>query len=74
MRICFSCGSTSAESAFRGERKPTRQRDYCTDCENEPQPQPRAHIVITRASYRARLRRRQQSDQLDLVDAITPCP
>ena len=74
MRVCFSCGSTSAESKFRGDRKPSRQRDYCTDCENETQPQPRRHTVITMASYRARLRRRQQSPQLDLVDAIVRAP
>jgi len=69
-RECQSCGSRAAETPF-----PERGK-LCCDCLAEslvaPRPEPR--MLLTRASYRARLRSRQRLAQLDLVDLVVRAP
>lgn len=70
MRECLSCAARPGEAEF-----PPRGR-LCCDCAGitvgntrEAAGKPRS-----RRSYRAALRYRQQSPQLDLIDLITPVP
>lgn len=66
MRECESCGDR--EGPFVGK--------VCIDCQRERDtaPRDRPSVLLTRASYRARLRSRARSPQLDLVDLIVPMP
>lgn len=70
MRECTSCGSRSAETPF-----PERGK-LCCDClaESLVAPRPEPTMLLTRAAYRARLRVRQRSPQLDLVDMVVRTP
>lgn len=68
MRECVSCGSRDTETGF-----PPRGR-LCDDCLTERPHAESTGKPRTRASYRAALRHRQQSPQMDLIDLITPVP
>lgn len=70
-RECLSCGSRENETAFPAIGT------LCTDCVNESVTAPRdcpRTPARSRRSYRAALRYRLKSDQLDLVDLVTPIP
>jgi hypothetical protein len=71
---CDSCAGTEKDGAVLG-RKATRRSLLCSDCEAEATrvPHPIAKPV-TRARYRAALRHREKSGQLDLVDMVVPPP
>jgi hypothetical protein len=84
-RACFACAATEADGAQLPERKPTRRPMLCTDCDTQPDTeraerirQRRTEIArnppISRASYRAALRHRNASPQLDLVDRLVRSP
>lgn len=72
MRECLSCAARPDEAQF-----PERSR-VCVDCVMEAArafgAMPAQTKARSRRSYRAALRHRQQSAQLDLVDMITPVP
>lgn len=79
--ICHDCGASKADATF--PRKVRGQPARCVDCARTPvicaapvdsTPRAPAHIVTTRASYRARYRNRAKSDQLDMVDLLVPPP
>lgn len=84
MKVCTSCAGREADGAAFPATKRRRDALACTDClalakRVAPQaaggnPPPRASRVITRASYRAALRRRRQAAQTDLVDLLVPAP
>nr|WP_294546623.1 hypothetical protein [uncultured Rhodopila sp.] len=70
-RACPSCGSLASETTF------AEGADRCMDCLAEVRSSAARHArkpVITRRSYRAALRHRAKSAQLDLVDMIVRCP
>jgi hypothetical protein len=70
-RACTSCGSLASETPI------ARGSDRCTDCVTEVLPSSAGHArhpVTTRRSYRAALRHRANSAQLDLVDSIVRTP
>ena len=76
MAECESCAARSGQATFptlRARGGPA----LCCDCQAEidraPLRQPKAK-VITRARYRAALRKRQASPQRDLVDLIMAAP
>lgn len=87
MRECRSCGSRSIETRFP-ERNIKGLPVLCLDCALEFASHARAEAALqelkagtgpqrsitTRASYRARLRVRQASPQMDLVDAVVRSP
>jgi hypothetical protein len=83
-RICASCGATNQEATFPGTRKPSRRRDYCCDCTGGAMAETRiaarrAEIAAgdkprSRRSYRAALKHRASSPQLDLVDLLVGSP
>lgn len=70
MRVCRSCGSRASETPF------PKKGLNCCDCQAEAElaPRPETTRLTTRASYRAALRHRQKSPQLDLVDLVIRCP
>lgn len=70
MRICHSCAATPREATF-----PPRG-PFCVECLREAsRPPPASRKAIqTRRAYRAALRHRSNSAQLDLVDMIVRSP
>jgi len=80
MRRCVSCASSPSEADFPAPKR--GQRRLCNGCLDEQRRSATTEYIsavttrklITRASYRARLRARSNSPQLDLIDAITRCP
>lgn len=82
VRICLSCAATSVETPFApkvpGQKAPKECIACTTALLGQPVPVPtalaRPRKVVTRASYRARHRRREQSPQMDLVDLLVPPP
>lgn len=83
---CRSCGSRPCETPFPVER-PRGMPALCLDCLlewasevtrpariAETREALRQRGVLTRASYRARLRVRQRSPQADMVDLIVGSP
>lgn len=79
MQVCASCAATAAN----GATFPTKIRGKPRVCESCLDAQRRAaesqfwvdrHHAISRASYRAKLRNRQKSDQMDMIDLIVPTP
>lgn len=76
VRVCNSCGATPAEATFA--RKVKGQPLRCADCIAAPvdatPPPPGPHKMITRARYRAGVRRRAAHGQLDWVDQMRPPP
>ena len=74
IRVCRSCAATPAEAPF-----PPRWRrgapKICLECgAARPARIERPGRIITRASYRARVRNRAKSGQADLVDMLVSCP
>lgn len=73
-RDCLSCGSLRSETPFPPDGS------QCTDCLEDARkasaawPNGRRTKITTRASYRAALRIRQASSQLDWVDGVVPAP
>lgn len=75
MKVCHDCAATPAEAEFPARPHGTRAPIRCVPCAAAPvDSTPRSGPVITRASYRARYRRRAASPQLDLVDLLVPPP
>lgn len=84
MKVCTSCAGRETDGAAFPVAKRRRDAWVCTDClalarRVAPQatganPYPKTSRVITRASYRAALRRRRQAAQTDLVDLLVPAP
>jgi hypothetical protein len=76
--ICHDCGCGKGEGEFLPKRR--GQPRLCADgiAEHERAvlrgPLKPSDRIRTRASYRAALRHRQRSPQLDLVDALVPSP
>jgi hypothetical protein len=75
LKACDSCAATERDGAALG-RKPHGRSLLCVDCEVEATrvPSPIAKLAITRRSYRAALRHRRASAQMDLVDMIVKAP
>jgi hypothetical protein len=73
-RQCISCGAIPGEAVFppKVRGKPSK----CTDCVAEASREApgRRRPIIRRAAYRAALRVRQASLQLDLIDSLVPSP
>lgn len=69
-RVCLSCAATPTEAPF-----PVRGRT-CLECAAAAARAPldKPARIMTRASYRARLRVRQRSDQMDMIDMIQVSP
>jgi hypothetical protein len=68
MKTCPSCAASVADGATFAHGSAV-----CSDCVSEAQAPLRDGLHgprIRRAAYRAAVRRRQQSNQLDLVDLV----
>lgn len=76
MRECVSCAGREADGAVFPDTLTWRKRRRCTACiaEIELAPRPLPTSLITRASYRAKLRHRATLLQADLVDLVVPTP
>jgi hypothetical protein len=73
MRECPSCAARAGQAEFPAMKRGTPS--LCCDCATEAPPDARPkRPPITRARYRAALRRRQAAPQLDLVDLIVAAP
>lgn len=83
MRSCFVCAARPEDGAVLSPRKQTATPLVCTDCADEERRERAEPLALrrrltpaarTRASYRAALRVRQKSPQLDLVDLVVAAP
>lgn len=76
MRECYTCGGRDDECALPS-RKPVGRRLLCTDCRDllmQGLGSFTNRKVFTRATLLRRWRKRQESPQGDLVDAVMGRP
>lgn len=77
--LCTSCAATEADGATFPQHVRGRPR-FCGACQDQQRRDAEAqlwvdrHHAISRASYRARLRNRRASAQMDLIDGLVPTP